>query len=227
MIPIVVQKPHEVTDALAELGIRTADVRRAIERAEEATRGCSNNDPVTFEGTLLWAKTTRGLRDLMGRRWRRERQEGLELVVRDDGRVAIVVATGDDLTGTDSTTQITGLVSGSPSTRHTKGTGLIRAITRNRDQLRMDFEGVNGDPSKSGIKRVTWVLLLNATDDEVRAELSLPLGMQMTTKNEGYVVEWARRIIIDAVPRDRKIEDLASPVDDEPDIDVEVTRIAQ
>lgn len=63
-----------------------------------------------------------------------------------------------------------------------------------------------------------WVLLIYITDDECRAELSLP------SQIDGAIIEWAERIFI---PDDEVGEAVRQPDDDfGADFDVPVTRKA-
>jgi len=207
----ILHESTEVVDRLAVLGLTVDALRDAVGMGEAARNSCTANDPAIAPGFLAWAKTTRGLRDgLAPADWRRSSDGGLETVVSPDGKLAIVVATGDEATGR---------IAGSPKTKYSKGPATAAAIEQNQ----LSFLFATPEPIVPGpvpSERVTWLLLIARGTDEVRCELSLPKAIG----DDGKVETWAERIILEPVGCDA--EPAVTPADQEPDIVVEVSRRA-
>ena len=110
---VVLSKPTEVTDALAEIGLSFDVLRDAMLAGETARDSCTANDPSNAAGFDAWARTVRALRErltLAG--WVRNDSDGLPTVIAPSGEIAIVVATGDEATGDRDKT---------PKTKYPKG----------------------------------------------------------------------------------------------------------
>ena len=175
---------------------------------EAARNSCTANDPVITPGFLAWARTTRGLRELLAPAgWQRSSEGGLETVVAPDGKLAVAVATGDEATGQPDN---------SPKTKYSKGPATVAAIEQNQLSLFADLEPVVPGPVPTD--RVTWLLLIARGVDEVRCELSLPQAIG----DDGKIESWSERIILAPVGRDG--EPTVTPADQEPDVVVEVSR---
>lgn len=67
-------------------------------------------------------------------------------------------------------------------------------------------------------ERKTWVLLIDSCEEGIFCELSLPVAIG----EDGRLGEWAERIILGLVPRDRKLK--IRSADAEPDVVVEVSK---
>lgn len=204
----VLHDTAEVIDRLAQLGLTVEVLRDAVAMGEAARNACTANDPTIAPGFFAWARTTRGLRDVLAPGgWRRSRDGGLETVVDPEGKLAIAVATGDDATGR---------IGVAPKTKSPKGPATAAAIEQNQMSLFADPDPVVSLPVPA--ERVTWLLLIARGIDEVRCELSLPEAIG----EGGKVEEWSERIILEPVRRDG--EPTVTPADQEPDIVVEVSR---
>jgi len=203
-------EPADVVDRLALLGLPVDALRDAVAMGEAARNSCTANDPAITPGFLAWARTTRGLRDLLAPAgWRRSCEGGLETAVAPDGKLALAVATGDESTGR---------AAGTPKTKYSKGPATAAAIEQNQLSLFAEPEPIVPGPVPTD--RVTWLLLIARGVDEVRCELSLPAAIG----DDGRVESWSERIILAPVGRDG--EPTVSPADQEPDIVVEVSRRA-
>jgi hypothetical protein len=67
--------------------------------------------------------------------------------------------------------------------------------------------------------RVTWILLIHRAKNEVRSELSLPAAIG----DDGRIDSWSERIILPVIALDAGAPDDGG-ADDEPNVDVEVSR---
>jgi hypothetical protein len=169
--------------------------------------------------------------------WRRLNEANLPLVVNEDRNLAIAVSTGS---------KTTGLKDKSPCTSSIKGPMTASALRGNHQQGELFSESemtqvIPFDPQRrmfsptemmnhtSGepltvSKWRTWILLVYRDAQEVRCELSLPIGMD----EDGYVDEWKERIILTATPFDgtepSKITEPKGP--SSPEIIVEIKKRA-
>jgi len=207
---ILHHEPAAVVDRLAVIGLDVNVLRDAVAMGEAARNTCTANDPAITPGFLAWARTTRGLRDLLAPRgWCRSNDGGLETVVAPDGKVALVVATGDEATGRAGVP---------PKTKYSKGPATAAAIEQNQLSLFEDLAPIV--PALAPADRVTWLLLIARESDEVRCELSLPAAIG----EDGRVESWSERIIL--VPVGGDGEPTIKPADQEPEIEVSVSRRA-
>jgi hypothetical protein len=136
-------------------------------------------------------------------------------VINDKRRINIVVESGD------AAVRLAHLA---PRTKALKGLYTEAVIARNRVQGDLFPETLS-----EGVRRVaaslefpTWILLTYITDNEYRAELSLPDEME-----DGNIVSWVERIFIPdpGEPLGRRSIEPLTP-DAGPDIDVPVRRKA-
>lgn len=196
------KKIYEVTDALKEIGLGREILYRAINEGEIARNSCTPNDPVCFPGFYAWAKTVSSLRDQLAVKggWTCNNDQNYPTVVSADKRFAIAVASGDKGTGKAEL---------NPSTKHPKGIKTQTVVKQN--QLSLNFSGLG---HKSGElerkKTVTWILLIRRADDEVFSELSLPDSMT----DDGTIVGWKTRILLDPVKLDTSVPTQDDSTDD-------------
>ncbi len=195
---------------LADLGVAAMVLQEALVEGAMARDRCTPNHPPTFPGLLAWGETVRALRDRLAPvGWRRNDAGGLSTVVDAAGLVAIAVATGDEATGDAAFP---------PSTKYTKGPSTQLMIEGNQGVLEfMRVERTDDAP-----RRVTWLLLFRRSENEIRAELSLPVAIGV----DGRVDAWQERIILPPI----RLDGVNLPgVDPEqsPEIIVEVNRIGR
>lgn len=161
-----------------------------------------------FFGYSMWAQTVAALRDnLRPDGWLKSDQGNYELTINSIGNLAIAVTTGDECTG---------LAHLSPSNKCPKGINTIDAISAN-NQFDLFAEFLPPVIEKAGLS--TWVLLIHLSDEEVRAELSLP-----SLISNGKIKAWKERIILPVIPREGDFIDVNMP--DVPEIDVPIRRKA-
>lgn len=186
-MPTTLVEGAAVAPRLLQLGITPWAITDAVAAGEIARRSCTDHDTKSAPGFYAWNETTRGLRDrTVGRGWHAAK-DGLETVTRDDGRIAIVVATGDEGTGDSARVS---------HNAHPKGSETIRAICRNNAYPRFDFANPAVNPTSPGISAETWVLLIRSAEEGARCELSRP----NTIDDTGRVIAWDERIILPTVP---------------------------
>jgi hypothetical protein len=211
------QTPADAMRRLAELGIALEPLQRAISAGHVARITCTENDPPFIPGTEAWRYTVVTLRDeLCPRGWRKADPGNYSLVINDARQINIVVASGDALTRR---------AHGNPRTKSLKGLYTEAATIRNRVEGDLFPDTLEADVRRVAalLEYPTWILLIYITDEEFRAELSLPVDMQ-----DDQIINWEERIFIPD-PSDTSGGELIVPTGDDdqgPDIDVPVRRKA-
>jgi hypothetical protein len=201
---------------LAELGVAVEALQRAIAAGHVARITCTENDPPFIPGTEAWRYTVVTLRDeLCPRGWRKADPGNYSLVINDKKQINIVVASGDAFTRR---------AHGSPRTKSLKGLYTEAATIRNRVEGDLFPETLSEDIRRVAtlLEYPTWILLIYITDEEYRAELSLPVVME-----DDQITSWEERIFIPDSSDTSGGERIAPTSDDHgPDIDVPVRRRA-
>ena len=196
----------EAEEKLDSLDLDSLTLLQAISFGQTYVAEATPNDPPSSVGITAWGKTVRRLRELLiPRGWMGENHQNYALTVHSSGRWAVAVAAGDEQTGLNGPD--------GPKTRSPKGIWTSRTVRSNRRQL--SFAHLS--PEWATTTRQTWILLYYSgeTSDGLRAELSLPVGMD----EDGYVDEWRQRIIL---PRTGEL-DVGSRTDDlDGEVDVPV-----
>lgn len=206
---VIHHETAEVADRLALLDLSADLLRDAVAMGEAARNSCTENDAISTPGFLAWSRTLRGLRELLAPMgWSKEVDRGFETTVAPNGKFAVAVATGDEATGR---------ISGSPKTRHPKGSSTAAAIAQNQLSLFDESEPI-APRVATVVERVTWFLLIARGVDEVRCELSLPKAIG----DDGRVESWAERIVLASVSCD--CDPVVMQADQGQDIVIEVSR---
>ena len=187
MATIIVRKPIDVTNRLAELGWSADDLLEVTSAMVRARNGCTPNHPSSAPGWFAWAEGTSRIREFGLRKGLvREDVDGIPWVVDKKRGIRFTVANTDDGTG------IEGRI---PQQRSRKGPSTDRAVDRNQTSI-FDFlpEGpvvpLSRVRSHPGIM-VSWYACTYCEGDIVRAELSYPIGME-----GGLFVDFAERIFL-------------------------------
>lgn len=208
-LPSVIYEGIAAHDKLRDL---TVPMELLIETAQQGYVERLNAeppfDPPTAPGTDAWRYPVRALRKgLTSLGWRVDNPRNLPLVISDKRKINITVSSGDEYTG------IKGYRS--PRSKNPKGVLIEEAITRNTRQLDMFPERLPEAVRKyiRTLQYPTWVYLLFITDDEIRAELSLPNSMD----DSDYVDGWAERILISVPLPGEELSD-ETDFDEGPDI---------
>jgi hypothetical protein len=182
----------EAVDRLTELGLSIELIERVVRRADAEASMCTPLDPPIMEGLTRWARMNRFLREeLIPACWRFDNPRNLPRTIHPSGEFAIVVTTGDELTG---------LADLLPATKYAKGYATAQAVEVN-GQLMFDFpefDSDSGDGSAADVGDVlTWLMLFHSDEDGYRVELSLPDAIV-----GGRITSWAERIILPVFPCD-------------------------
>jgi len=168
---------------------------RVIAPAQAAARAVSPLAPLGFTGQTRHAVAVSGLRDLLLQLgWERNDDENVARVRHVERRLAIIVATGNALTGLP--VSATGR---QPSTKWPKG-DVTRAAAADNEQLTLfdPADASDGTTPEAHPPFATWYLLLRALEHEVRAELSHPLRVNPA----GFIDRWSQRILIRPLAND-------------------------
>lgn len=209
------EQPHDRNSRLYALGLDEATIEKMVLYGLAAKQACSPYSPPSYPGTTQWAETTIASRQFLAPKdWTPDDSHGFPRVVSPDGKVAIVVATGDERTG---------IATAEPRTKYSKGPETSAAVAMNEQltfQLQRSLVAEAPTP-----QRETWILLVTTNEFEMRYELSRPKGQD----SKGRVVEWSDRIIfspveIDSLPA-RQDDDGGDDGDGLGGIDVPVERI--
>jgi hypothetical protein len=203
----------DVQTRLQQLGLKISDLLDAVRAAYQGRVACTELDPPLYIALSLWGHGVRRLRQrLVPRKWSISNEGGYCTVVSPDAALAIAVASGDANTGRPYA---------SPTTLSAKGARTEEAISAN--QLSLDIRLPDEDEVEVADEQCeTWYLLIYVDLDaaEVRAELSLPSGQD----EQGRIINWVERIILPSTEVQADSADL--PIDDLPDIDIEIKRRA-
>ncbi len=202
----------DVKRRLKSLGL-TVDVLLDAVRAGFTGRStCSELDPPMYPGQTMWAHTVRRLRQCTAPiGWKPDNSSNYCVALSPEG-IAIAVATGDANTGRPHAI---------PSTSSPKGPCTVEAVALNQLPLDLRLPGEEEPPQPADVtQRQTWLLLIHLDHSEVRAELSLPSGLD----EQDRVTGWRERIILPSVDFDPN--QIQLPPDDSGDIDIDVRRRA-
>lgn len=160
-------------------------------------------DPVTKAGTDAWSYPVRVVREGQeARGWRLDDPKNLPLVISDEHRINVTVSSGDEMTGIEKPKR-------APRSKNPKGVLLESAIDRNTGQFDMFPDELPERLAKfeKTLEYPTWVFLLYITDDEIRAELSLPISIDGKDHLDG----WAERIVLSVpLPDEEQIDEPGS-----------------
>ena len=210
----VYSEPEDVNSHLAELGLKAAILREAIQRGLASWASCTANHPTNYPGISFWADTIAALRELLhSDGWTRRDDGNLPLTVDAQKRVSIVVSTGDQYTGMPDLT---------PSTQSSKGPRTISAVEVNAQQLPLFDFREHPEIVKQGEQKLTWILLFHRdkASNEVRCELSCPVKIN----EDGQIDSWAERVILPAIPFGGDNVEVRNDVPKTPQIDVKIKR---
>lgn len=212
---VVREQVWEVRNRLADFGLDEERLRDVVRRGHLAFVTCTNNHPRFIPGIWAWGETVRALREyVLPLGWRRSDENNYSVVIDPSDQMAIAVATGDEGTGQ------AGLL---PTTKTPKGPTTVDAVTNN--QFAFSFLADASDPvpvvaADADEERITWMLLFQRANNEVRCELSLPYSIG----SDGKIDRWAERILLRSVPLDGDLMEVIPPT--QPDVSIEVKRRA-
>ena len=198
----------DVTSRLTALDLRREYLSEAVRFGASYAAECTDHDPSSLAGTLLWGKTTRLLRDqLIPLGWNACNQRNLPVTVHPKGKWAIAVVSGDGCTGIPHMT---------PATRYDRGPATRQVVSSN--QLSFSALSESWAEQVAALTMQTWFLLHYRDEDadEIRVELSLPAEMT----RDGFVIQWSERIILGMVGEGQPLEPAVSDDSIDPAVDV-------
>ncbi len=184
MTALVYVHAHDARRRLHDLGVSLEALVSALNAGRLARLSCTDNDPPFIPGTEAWRFVVRVLREqCLPKGWTKSDHGNYSVITNELRKINIVVATGDEMTGIFST---------GPKTKSLKGLYTDGAVARNKYQDDMFPETLSQDIKAIAglLAHPVWILLIHITDDEFRAELSLPNG------KDGKSFDWVERIII-------------------------------
>lgn len=207
LLQVVVHEGPMAAARLQELGIEKHQIVAAVEAAEIERRSCSSLEPSISAPFKAWAAAFRTIAEYKVKEgWVRTESYGLPRMLNLETAVAIAVVSGDEQTGRRY---------GSPKSRSPRGPQSVLLVRRNERQLRMPFveNVVRFKPLPLPVEQITWWLLIYSKGDELRAEVSLPVGLD----SDWRFSDWQERIIVDlpnfALPPLRSEEDEEPPLE--------------
>ena len=202
----VLAEESDARTRLAELGLTPEIIQEALLAGELHRRRCTRNHPPSYAGYGAWAETICRLGELKRPdNWVRRDPSNLSLIVSPDESVALAVATGDERTGRNGMPH--------PRTKYGKGPTVLTAVERNAEQLLL-FDSARREKAKR--PPLTWFLLVRRGRGEIRWEVSLPDAVD----DEGYIVSWSHRIILEPISLEDSEE--REPLEPTDEIDIEV-----
>lgn len=180
----------EVESRLAQMGLTLEGLLRVVRAAGAAYASTTAFHPSSGPGTYMYQECVAVLRRwLVPRGWDHDEAGGQPRTFSAEYGVSIIIQSGDENTGVDTGTE--------PRSRNAHGAATGQKIQDNNAQLTLPFAVSRPQVSEEqeGPAFFTWVLLLNVTDESIRAELSLPTDFQA-----GKPAAWAERILLPEQP---------------------------
>lgn len=177
----------EAAARLRELGVSQGRLDEALDAGDVAARQATIFSPVNAAGMYRWLETVTRLRTgLAADGWQAKDPNNSPRIVHPSGRTVIVAASGNARTGLDD---------GDPRTARARGTTSFRSVQLNAEQLELNLglaAVIHDMSAETGTSELMWFLLYHRTEDELRAELSLPFRMSV----KGHVDSWRERILL-------------------------------
>jgi hypothetical protein len=171
---------------LQQLGINPDRLFDALDAGDVAARQADVFSPVNAAGMLRWLETVRALRQgLAADGWTTNDDRNSPRIVDPGGAIALLPVSG---------TVDVGLESGEPKTANARGNTSARAVQVN-GQLEFSVTvALLADlaAEKTNALRTWFLLYYRTQSEELRAELSLPVGIS----DLGVVDAWRERILL-------------------------------
>ena len=205
----LVRKDENAKQRLAELSGLTLDVfEEALFSGHSGSARSTASHAKNAAGTYRWHETLAALRSaLTSQQWEQRDEKNAPRIVSPDGKIALMVATGNAKTGTKD----------NPSNATSKGIMTQLDVWNNDESQQMVIEEIAKLISSTSPK--TWMLLYFYSEryNHIRAELSQPTQMQ-----GGFVTKWEERIILPTI--ELGTADMLSDAqpDETPEIDFEI-----
>ncbi|XCB29584.1 hypothetical protein RQN30_10330 [Arcanobacterium hippocoleae] len=199
----IYQNHEEAAKALDNLGIDLQVLVEAIQVAESRSQEITSFYPKTAAGLERWITTvgvTRtGLANMDTESWESEDPTLKPLMRNKERGIILSFAAG---------TADTGRTDGFPQVKRKQGKVAHALHSQPNEQPAIDgideLIRVLGNDSENPAHDKVWVLLYHRDESEIRAEVSLPVGI-----SDGEFSGWKQRIILDPyIPNDVKAKPL-------------------
>src|ERR1700730_8454964 len=175
MPAIYLNNPVEVDNRLDSLGWTRVELLEVVGAMVSARHSCTDNDPVNAPGWMAWKEGTRRLREIgRAKKLHKAEFDSIPCVIDPLRKLRFSVSNTDD--GTAMEDRI-------PQNRSKKGPGTERAVSCNQTSIFDKFGDVfkviplSRAKPQPGIV-ISWFLCTYCEGDEVRAELSCPIGVE-------------------------------------------------
>lgn len=184
---LIVKKPIEITNRLAELGWTVDELLEIVSAMVRARNSCTLNHPAGAPGWFAWAEGVFRTREIgLPKGLARDDVDGIPWTLDKKRNVRFTVSNTDDGTSMDGRI---------PQQRSKKGPGTDRAVDANQISI---FDYLPETPAiplskvqtHPGIT-VSWYLCVYSEGDVVRAELSCP-----TVTDGGLFADFSERIFL-------------------------------
>lgn len=200
---------------IESMGLRPDYFQRASEAGHRRKLTCDPLHPKTFPGQVTWAETTRAIRLELGglnRGWTARSTRNYETAFNARARMAIAVVGGDSFTGVRGFRD--------PKLVRARGPVTKQRVDHNRSvQLSIPLAGIV-EPAENDEEAETWLLVMNARQDQLFLELSLPVAINGCGRVDG----WAERILIPPLELPDAVTPTVSAEDADDTHDVHVER---
>lgn len=178
----------EATQRLHEMGLREKYFHDAATRGNDRRSRCLPVHPRAYAGQVMWAETVGEIRTQLldlGQDWEIGRLNNYDTVYSSSRQISIAVVGGDVNTGERAFEH--------PMTARRRGPVTASRIKTNiKGQLSL-IEGLPSTDEKITEEQcLTWFFMLNARNNHLYGELSLPVSMG----GKKRVSAWAERIIL-------------------------------
>lgn len=161
----VFREDHEVAPRLSLFGATKDELLRVVELAAGGRADAVPNDPVTAGGQFSYIFGTRGLREVfIPKGWRKDNTKGIESVIHPESEIKLIFQNVD--LACDSIKP--------PKAISGKGMASEEIIALSTAFL---FKEMEKDHQKR-LNRTVWFFCVSANGEDVRAELSLPVGIK-------------------------------------------------
>jgi hypothetical protein len=193
--PIIVAPP-DAAHYLSAMDLAIADIAEAIAAGETMAGNVTNHHPVTAAGLVRWIYTVGALRERLAATGRWAGQD-----VRN--RPSVRHVTLGHMLSVIGGTEATGIVDDprGPLAAHRKGWATAEAVGDAEPLITLEMLlGSPPAPDGGGPPTGHWFLVYHRAEEEIRCEVSLPLGFD---RRAGQFTGWKVRVILDAWRPDR------------------------
>lgn len=160
----IFKEDWEVDSRLSFFGVTKDELMTIVEMVVGAKADAVPHDPVTAPGLFSYIYGTRALRDLFASKgWIPDGTKGIESICHPEIGTKVIFQNVDSACDTRHPKAISG-----------KGMASEEIISLSTKCLFEDME----EQRQKKINGTTWFFCVSANDEDVRAELSLPLGVR-------------------------------------------------